>query len=271
MTKTAIALGTVQETLLITLWARATETRKADPILRDTKSLEILEQIDYDFSKLATAKASQVGVCLRGMLFDRWVKAFLQQYPNGTVVEIGSGLNTRFERLDNGTVHWFDLDLPDAIAVRRRFFVESKRRQLISASVLDLDWIDRVKASASSPFMFVAEGVLMYLTEAQVKQVFSLLVQYFSGCSFAFDSMSPFIVKSQKRHDVMKHYEARFEWGIKDICSISTWDSRYQVREITTFYDLPLKDYLRAGLFNCLLFAIPPLRNAYRLSLVQLG
>ncbi len=271
MTKTQVELGTVQETLLITLWARAVEAAKADPILRDTKSLEILEQIDCDFSKLEKAKGTQMGICLRGLMFDGWVKSFLQENPSGTIVEIGCGLNTRFERVDNGQVRWFDLDMPDSIEVRKKYFQETERRQFIASSVLDDSWVDRVKAIGSGPIMFVAEGVLMYFTEAQVKQVFALLVENFPGCYLAFDSMSPFMVKNQKQQEAIKHYSAKFQWGIKDIRDIAKWDDRYQVREVKLMKDAPAEYYQRMGLLNILIFSIPPFKNMFRLSLASLG
>ncbi|WP_293338987.1 class I SAM-dependent methyltransferase [Microcoleus sp. CAWBG58] len=271
MTKTKVELGTVQETLLLTLWARAVEATKADPILRDPKSQEILEQIDYDFSKLEEAKGTQVAVCLRGLMYDDWVKSFLQENPSGTIVEIGCGLNTRFERLDNGQVRWFDLDMPDSIAVREKYFSETERRKLIASSVLDDSWVDAVKAVGSGPIMFVAEGVLMYFTEAQVKQLLALLVKNFPGCYFVFDSMSPFMVKNQKQHDAIKLYSAKFDWGIKDIKDIEKWDNRYQVTEVKFMRDAPAKYYQRMGLFNRLIFSIPPFKNMYQLNLTKLG
>jgi O-methyltransferase involved in polyketide biosynthesis len=66
---------------------------------------------------------------------------FLSRHPQGTVVEIGAGLNTRFERLDNGAVHWFDLYLPDAVELRRRFLADSDRRKTLACSILDPDWV----------------------------------------------------------------------------------------------------------------------------------
>ena len=263
MTKTKIELGAVQETLLLTLWARAVETAKTDPIITDPKSVEIIEQIDYDFSKLEKAKGSQVGACLRGLMFDGWVKSFLKENPNGIIVEIGCGLNTRFERLDNGQVRWFDLDMPDSMAVREKYFQETERRKFIASSVLDSSWVDRVKAIGSSPIVFVAEGVLMYLSESQVKQVFALLVENFPGCYFAFDSMSPFMVKNQKQHDAIKHYSAKFDWGIKDIRDIAKWDSRYRIVEVKTMKDAPSEYYQRMGLFNTLILSIHLLKICF--------
>ena len=271
MTKTQVDLGIVQETLLITLWARAVETAKTDPIITDPKSVEIIEQIEYDFSKLEKAKGSQIGTCLRGLMLDGWVKSFLQENPNSSFVEIGCGLNTRFERLDNGQVRWFDLDMPDSMAVREKYFQETERRKFIASSVLDSSWVDRVKAIGSGPIMFVAEGVLMYLSESQVKQLLALLVENFPGCYFAFDSMSPFMVKNPKQHDAIKHYSAKFDWGIKDIRDIAKWDSRYRILEVETMKDAPLQYDRRMGFFNRLIFSIPPFKSMFRLSLTKLG
>lgn len=175
MTKTKVNLGVIQETLLITLWARATEIKQSDPIIVDPKSAEILQAIDYDFDKFVNAKNSQAGTCLRGMILDNWIRNYLEQYPQGTVVEIGAGLNTRFERVDNGQVRWFDLDLPDVMELRKQFFQETERRRLITASCLDTDWFEYVKAVSVQLCIFVAEGVLMYLNEKQVQQLFTNL------------------------------------------------------------------------------------------------
>jgi O-methyltransferase involved in polyketide biosynthesis len=272
MTKQHIQLGTVQETLLITLWARATEASQPDPILVDDKSVEIVSQIDYDFSKLAQIKDSQVGVCLRGQILDIWVKEFLDLHPDGVVVEIGAGLNTRFNRVDNGRVQWFDLDLPDSMALRSKFFTDTDRRHSISSSVLDSSWIERVQLAATDKaLMFVAEGVLMYLSEAQVKQLISTLIDRFPSCQFAFDSMAPLMVENQKRHDALKLFEARFDWSINDIADLADWNPQYRVLKTVRMCDLTQHYLKRISLFNRLMMLFPPFANAYRLALAQLG
>ncbi|MCT6781896.1 MULTISPECIES: hypothetical protein [Streptomyces] len=94
-------LGSVQVTLLIPLYGRAVETRKKHAILRDAKADEMVAEIDYDFARFDNLP-SLIGTVLRTALFDRWVHDFLAESPAGTVIEIGTGLNTRFERSDNG-------------------------------------------------------------------------------------------------------------------------------------------------------------------------
>ncbi|KOP27572.1 tetracenomycin C synthesis protein [Hapalosiphon sp. MRB220] len=272
MAKTKVNLGVIQETLLITLWARATEINQSDPIIVDPKSAEILQAIDYDFNKFVNAKNSQTGTCLRGMILDNWIRNYLEKYPQGTVVEIGAGLNTRFERVDNGKVRWFDLDLPDVMELRKQFFQETERRRFITTSCLDTNWFEYVKAFGMQPCIFVAEGVLMYLNEKQVKQLFTNLLQEFSGSWFAFDSMSPLIVKNQRYHDSLKYTLAKFDWGISDIHKIKNWDNRYKILDVFRFSDLPNQYLKRFSLINRFLFSyIPILANSYRLALVKLG
>ena len=159
-------LGDVQRTLFIPLAARAQETGKKRPVLRDRKAVAMLAALDFDPAKYGKGAGGGI-VVLRTAIFDYWVRAFLARHPAGTVVELGTGLNTRFERVDNGQVHWIDLDLPDTIALRRRFFTDTDRRQMIAASVLDENWRQAV-AQCPGPYFFVTEGVLVYLPGDQV-------------------------------------------------------------------------------------------------------
>jgi O-methyltransferase involved in polyketide biosynthesis len=130
-TKQSVQLGQVEETLLVPLYARAVETRRKRPILKDAKAVEMVESIDWDFERMGQ-RWRMMACVMRTAAFDIRVADFLRRHPDGTVVEIGCGLNTRFERLDNGRVHWFDLDLPDSIELRRRFFTDSERRTALA-------------------------------------------------------------------------------------------------------------------------------------------
>ncbi|WP_412180797.1 class I SAM-dependent methyltransferase [Streptomyces sp. ADMS] len=114
MTERDVRLGTVQETLLIPLYGRAVENRKSEAVLRDPVAEELVAAIDYDFARF-DGLPMLLGTVLRTTLFDRWAAAFLAEHPTGTMVEIGTGLNTRHERTDNGRARRFDLDLPDVI------------------------------------------------------------------------------------------------------------------------------------------------------------
>ncbi|MCD7998782.1 MAG: class I SAM-dependent methyltransferase [Clostridiales bacterium] len=88
-------------------------------------------------------------------------------------MNLGSGLDARFFRVDNGRILWFDIDLPDAMAVRQRFFKEDKRVRQIASSILEPQWTERIPKGR--PLLFLIEGVLMYFTEEQVKKTFKLI------------------------------------------------------------------------------------------------
>ena len=179
-------LGPTAETLLIPLFARTMENRRKRPILADPKAAEMVEGIDWDFQQF-NQRLRVVACNLRSAMYDEWVAEFVRRNPHGTVVEIGAGLNLRFERLDNGTVHWFDLGLPDVVELRRKLFSDSERRRTLASSVLDAGWVAAVRQSPG-PYFFVAEAVFVYLPEADVKAALAQIARSFSGASIALDT-----------------------------------------------------------------------------------
>ena len=207
-----VELGAVQETLFIPLAARARETRRRRPVLRDPKAAGILASVDFDTGKYGSGWGGRVTV-LRTAIFDGWVRDFLTEHPGGTVVEIGTGLSARFDRVDNGQAHWIDLDLPDTIELRRRFFADSGRRRMMAASVLDRDWLPAVRDSPG-PYFFAAEGVLAYLEQAP--QVIARIAGSFPGALIALDTYSQRTLEQQHKLAARKSMEARWAWSCDD-------------------------------------------------------
>ncbi|PRQ09049.1 class I SAM-dependent methyltransferase [Enhygromyxa salina] len=243
--KQHVELGGVAETLMIPLWCRAVETERGRALLRDPKAREIVAQLDYDFDRrFAGLRALAFRACLRTVMIDRWVQAFLRAHPAGVVVEIGTGLNTRFERLDNGSVRWFDLDLPDSLALRRRFFTDSARRTMIEGAFGDHAWIDELHQQltadgdhgADRPIMFVSEAVLVYLTEPTVRRGFDQLAEVFPASEFVFDTVSRAALAASDR-PMMQTYQAPFVWGCDDPSPIEAWGHQLVAR--TTMAELP--------------------------------
>jgi O-methyltransferase involved in polyketide biosynthesis len=274
MLEPQLHLGAVQETLLIPLYGRAVETRKDHPVLRDAKAEEMVACIDYDFARFDDLP-SLIGTVLRTALFDDWVRAFLSGNPSGTVVEIGTGLNTRFERADNGRARWFDLDLPDVIELRRKFFGESSRRTMIAGSVTDVSWTDTVTAVGDGPYLFSAEAVLPFLDEADVRQVIALIAERFPGSLLALDTAGPGIIDSQDQHDALSKVQARMRWACDDPADIIEWAPGGRLLATHTLTTLPpaLFGRLPAGyqeMLNGLAGQRLPQVDQYRLNLVQL-
>ncbi len=268
-------LTPVARTMFIPLWARAAEMRKRQPLVNDVRALEICGSIDYDFSVFRHAHGTQIGCVLRGLLYDEWVGAFLARHPRGTVVELGAGLTTRFERIDNGEARWVDVDLPDAIALRRQHFASSARRSLVAASLADTEWVEAVARAAPPPYYFVSEGVLMYLERDHVRALLGRIADAFGPTEVALDSFAPVVMRNQHLHDAKKHMmDARFRWGIEDVRALEQWDERLRIRDVLTLPGIARRYRDRVALRQRVAGALvertlPGLARSYRLSRIE--
>jgi len=267
-----VELGPVQETLLVPLLGRAMETRRKG-LVNDPKAVEIVERLDYDFDKWRGGR-SVVGATIRTRMFDEVVQRFLSKHPEGTIVELGCGLNTRFERLDNGRAHWFELDLPDTMTLRRRFFEDGPRRQMITGSVLDADWVARV-AERGGPVCFVAEAVLIYFEAPEVQRVVGGLAARFSGAWLISDTTDSKTVDTQSEHDAMSKLSQQswFRWKCDDPKALQSWGLQFV--ESKTFLDASA-DIMRAMplmyriMFRYLPFLVRSKVQGYRINLFEL-
>lgn len=204
----------VPETLLIPLWARAVETKNQRPIIKDHKSVEIMGQIDYDFLKFKGAWMSQTGVAIRTEILDREVKTFINNYPDAVIINIGCGLDTRYFRIDNTRIRWYDLDLPESIQLRKNFFEETQRYRMIGKSVFDYSWTENIELKGAR-VLFIAEGIFMYFTEQEMIELMNKLVKLFPEAEMLFEMTPLLLVKNSKKHDAVSKMAARFQWGIR--------------------------------------------------------
>jgi O-methyltransferase involved in polyketide biosynthesis len=232
-----IDLGTIQETLLIPLYARAQFTLAGSTLINDPKAVEIVEAIDYDFS-VFDGKPSLLGCVVRTRILDHWVSRWMASHPGGTVVEIGAGLNTRFERLDDDVTHWLELDLPDAMSLRQRFFVDSGRRTLFAGSVTEAAFLD-IARTMPGPWCVVAEAVLWYVPESAIRSALARITDTLPGANVIFDTWGRWLFEHQDENDLLSDLDARVAWGVDDPGDIESWDVGLALAERCTLADPP--------------------------------
>ncbi|MCE1254019.1 MAG: class I SAM-dependent methyltransferase [Anaerolineae bacterium] len=245
--KVNVELGHVQKTMFLPLWGRAVETQKDNPRLVDPAAVEIIQKVDYDFSSLAgrLSPLSQFAWIKRAIFTDRVARDFLKNHPHGTIVNIGCGLDTSFERVDNGSLLWYDLDLPDMIELRKKFIRENERRKFIASSFLEKEWLTQIKVNDG--LLLIAAGVFYYFQESQIKDFLCCMADLFPKCEIVLDVCSPYGVKTANKM-VIKNSgldeKSFLTWGIKSPREILNWDRRYKI--LNTFYyfsdgDVPLR------------------------------
>jgi O-methyltransferase involved in polyketide biosynthesis len=203
----------VQQTLLIPLSARVVESRRPDSPFQDPEAERIASVLSADLGFYAREWSQVEAVVGRTHILDEAVRAFLAKHPQGQVVNLGAGLCTRFHRVDNGTVRWLEVDLPEVIALKRKLLPESPRYQLVAASVLEDSWMQHV----NTPVLFVAEGLLMYLREADVLRLLARLCARFPGDEMWLEAISPFMLRTLGRASRnIRSTGAQFDWGLSE-------------------------------------------------------
>lgn len=234
-TKTKVTLTPEQETLLITLYCKA---QQDNPIFFDPTARDILNRVDYDFTRLRVPYKTVVLVSQRAKKLDAVTRDFLAEQPGSVVVQLGCGLDSRFWRVDDGRVSWYDLDMPPVAELREQFYSGNERYHIIASSVTDLEWMDAV-AAGGRPVLVVAEGLLMYLSEADVRGLVLQLQETFPGCRLIADVFSRQTARSAANHPSLKKTGATIGWGIDDPHEMEAWAPGLRLLEEWYFTDDP--------------------------------
>lgn len=229
-----IDLKGVPQTLLLPLIGRAKYTQESYSPIRDEKAVELVNMLNYDFEHLLNVphvRQTTLFWMARAYQFDEAIKAYLKKYPDAVIVNLGCGLDTAFNRVDNGQLTWVDIDLPDVIDLRETLLPPSERNIYIKSSVMDYSWMDKVKALGSHIF-FYAGGLFMYFTENEIKSLFLTMSNEFPNAHLIFDNISPKGLKSA--NDMLKKSgmtDALLQWSLYNGKVLEEWSPKIKIVE----------------------------------------
>lgn len=265
MPKTSqILLTEEKETLLITLYAKALDSRASHSILHDKTAETIAQQINYDFNKLPSFANNNI-IVVRARQYDEWLKEYLANYPNAVVLNLGCGLDTRIARINpSKNTRWFDLDYPEVIQLRQNFFENRNGYTMIASPVTALSWMKQLPTDR--PAIIIAEGLLEYLTEDEVRILLNRLTTFFPHGQLIFDVMSSFAIRSGQKK-LKETTGAVHKWAVNDLNELDQMDLRLtRVSGLSVFQspyikELPLGYRVLYGLMT----TIPRFSNMLRL------
>ncbi len=213
----------VPETMLWPLYNRATEARRPDARFHDPETVRIADALDYDYA--GHFGASDYGHILRATMIDGLLRDWLSRHPRGQTVALGAGLETQVCRVDNGTLRWLAVDLPEAIAIRERFLPETERRRNLACSALDFRWMDAVPVG--EPIFVTAAGLLMYFKPEDVRRLIAGIAERFPGSEMAFDVVPRWFVRMTQRgwRRTPDYTVPVMPWGLNrdEVPTIQSW------------------------------------------------
>ena len=241
-----VDLKGVQETLLMPLWGRAVETQKEKPLLVDKEAVKIINSINYDFTQMANriGALSRASWISRSIYFDQRIRDYLHDNPHGAVINIGCGLDTTYERVNNGKAMWYELDFPEVIATRRLFLQESATRKFLPYSVFDPAWYSEIGNKENVLVMMA--GVIYYFDESDVKKLLDTFKQEFNKSTVIFDYSSTRGIKIANKaviEDGGMDQTAYLKWGTDNIYEIEKWNTGIQVDETMKMFAEHRKRY----------------------------
>ena len=246
-------INDISETAFLTLYCHALDAQSNIPILNDKSSVRITEALNIQLSnskrklhkilvKGKIKKPMIVHTAVRAKQYDKYVKDFVKKHVDAVIVNIGCGLDNRFERIDNGSLLFYDLDLPDIINIKKQFFEETDRYKYLSQSVFDFSWIKKIK---SKNVMFLAEGVFMYCDGDNVKSLILKLQEEFPESELVCEMVNSFWLKGwirpimniklQKELHLGK--DAVFHFGIKNSRELEEWNQGIKLIEDWCYFD----------------------------------
>ncbi len=237
-------LTPVEQTALLTTYARALDSRWERPILGDTLADEVVRALDYDFAALGVQTSVVCQTALRAKMLDDRVRRFIAIHPDAVVVDLGAGLDTGFYRVGPpASVDWFSIDLPAITALRDRVLPSAARSHLVSASLAEPAWPDALPGDR--PTMVVADGLFAFLTEPVIAGIFRRIPEHFAAGQVAFNDYGRIGWASRLALKVLPQRmfkDVGSQWGypgFKDAHHPQTWNPRMKLVEETSLTHQP--------------------------------
>ena len=216
-------MNNVNKTLYIPLYGKSYVSKKG-LFLDDKKAEEIWEREGFSLKGKSGSKWLAYYMGIRSAVFDEWLKQKMEDMPNAVVIHIGCGLDSRVLRVGTENHKWYDVDFPEVIEERKRYYAESDTYKMIAGDVRKREWLSNIKESQDA--IIVIEGVSMYLTIQKMRNLAEGLCAHFENLMILVDAYTSFAAKMSKIKNPVKDVGVTEVYGVDD-------PRRYQSGELT--------------------------------------
>ena len=203
----------VNKTLYIPLYGKAYVSRLGR-ILQDKKAEEIWEAEGFALRGKAKSKWLAYYMAMRSAVFDLWLEEQLQQYPDAVILHLGCGMDSRCQRVACGEQQWFDLDFPDVIRERKRYFRETEHYHMIASDLRDEGWLQEIPSGRTA--IILLEGVSMYLQQEELETVLKHGKAHLGDVRILMDSYTVFAAKATKYKNPINQVGVTKVYGLDD-------------------------------------------------------
>ncbi|MDO5725236.1 MAG: class I SAM-dependent methyltransferase [Tissierellia bacterium] len=210
-------LTDVSETLFVPMEGRVYSSRNCPKFFYDSKALEIYENLPENLkSKFEQDEYTYIASAMRSKNLDLYIKDFLNENPEGSIINLGCGMESLYERNDNQKANWFELDFPEVLKLRKNYLPPKTRDNYLPYSMFDYAWIDEVKKISDKSKLIIAAGLFHYFEEEQIVEFINNL-QKIAPAYLVFDAVSTFGLKqSQKYMKKMNREDALMYFSVDD-------------------------------------------------------
>ena len=206
-------MNNVNKTLYIPLYGKSYVSRKGI-ILSDKKAEEIWEKEGFPLKGKSKSKYLAYYMGMRSKVFDNWVKTQMENSGDAIVLHIGCGMDSRVLRVGTGNCMWYDIDFPDVITERKRYYGESKSYKMISGDARKTEWFSELPRDKKA--IVVLEGISMYLQPKELKALFRDLRNFFSDIVILMDCYTTFAAKASKYKNPINDVGVTVVYGLDD-------------------------------------------------------
>ena len=261
-------MDSVNKTLYIPLYGKAYVSRR-NLILHDPSAESIWEAEGFPLKGKAKSKWLAYNMGMRSRVFDRWVQEKIAAFPEAAVLHLGCGLDSRMQRLNATHTLWFDVDFPEVITERRKYFPEGDSYRMIPSDIRDAAWMEQISADTA---IVVMEGVSMYLTTEELTAFLETLSNHVSKIHLLMDSYTAFAAKATKYKNPINDVGVTQVFGFDDPAAILPKTGlRFVAEHPLTPEDLIRELPKREQGFFRLFFAGKTAKNLYRLYEYEKG